>query len=209
MDEQVLVIAFVAFVVLVTIIALVLRNAAVDDIFSDNKPDSMTDMPFSDKPKGLSSVMSKNSLPSTSSTGLAGDKPAFELNRVNINKIGKIIGAIGAVMIFAPLPDALDGVSFGVAFLGYMMARFTNPPKEPKAGARQSSVADTLRKLASKPEYREAMKILSTDVANKKIPPTEQRQRAIRYLESKGVSPEEAMRNVALLAGYIAQQQRK
>lgn len=209
MDDQVLVIAFVGFAVLVTIVVFVLRNAAVDDIFSDNKPDSMTDMPFSDKFKGFSSVRQKNNLPSTSPTGLAGDKPAFELNRANLNKVGKVLGAVGAVMIFAPLPDALDGISFGIAFLGYIMARFTNQPKEQKAGTPKSSIADTLRKLASKPEYREALQILSADMANKKVLPNEQRQRAIRYLESKGASPEEATRNVALLAGYIAQQQRK
>ncbi len=210
MDDQILLIAFVAFVVIVLVVALIFRKAMVDDVFSDESPSfSASDAPFSSKVKNTILPTTK-SVPMSQNTVIGSDKPSFVLNRQNLNTLGKIIGAVGAVMIFAPLPSSLEGISFGIAFIGYILVRFTAAPKTQKTGAAKSSTVDTLRRLASKPEYREAMQILSADIADKKFQSDVDRQRrAIRYLQSKGVSDAEATRNVALLAKFVSQQAKR
>lgn len=208
MDQQVLLIAFAIFTVIILGVALVLRSKSVDDIFSDKSPSfSMPSLPVSDMAQ--KTVSQKNvSVPRNTSIGA--DRPAFELNRQNINKLGKILGAIGAVMIVAPLPSNLDGLSFGIAFVGYILARFSNPPRDQKKATVQSPSVTTLRQLASKPEYREAIQLLSADMANKNLQSDLARQRrAIQYLQSKGVSEQDATRNMAILAKYVAQQVKK
>ena len=210
MDENLLLIAFAVFGVLVLIVALVLRKMTVDDIFSDDKASPMSASPFPDRVKDTLPAAPKNTLAPAGAPRSGIDTPTFALNRQTINKIGKILSAVGTIMIIAPLSSSWDGVAFGILFVGYLLARFTNPPKEQKTGTVQSSNVDMLRKLASKPEYREAMQILAADMRNNQLQTdADRRQRAIRYLQSKGVSVEEATRNVGLMAAYIAQQQKK
>lgn len=202
-DENILLIAFIAFAIFVVLGAFILRRMTVDDIFSDDKVSSIADTAFDDRPiKQLSS--------GHVTIGSDVDRSGSPLTRENINKLAKVLTAIGTVMIFAPLPESVDGLGFGLAFIGYLLTRATNQPKEKQNKPSQMSLVTTLRQLASKPEYREAMQILAADMADKKYPTQiEQRRRAIRYLESQGVSSEEANRNIAVLAGYIAQQNQK
>lgn len=212
MDENLLLVAFIVFAVLIILIALFLRARTVDDVISDNGFSSISDMPFDDNlQKGLPAVQKKGDLSTPTAIGTGKNKPAFKLNRKNLNSIGKVLTAIGAVMIFAPLPDGLDSIGFGAAFIGYMLTRFTNQPKETaQKRAGTSSTVDTLRKLASKPEYREAMQMLSADMANKNlVTDTDRRKRTLRYLQSKGVPEQEAQRNVTIMAGYLISQQKR
>ena len=208
MNEQVLWVAFAAFALIVLVVAFVFRKTMVDDIFSDESPSfSAIDSSLSNKIKSTAVPIAKSS----ASLGNSGQQnPVFTLNRQNLSKLGKILAAIGTVMIFAPLPSSLDGLSFGIAFFGYILTRFSAPPKVQKPVTAQNSQVDTLRRLAGKPEYRQAMQILAADIADKKLQSDlAQQQRAISYLQSKGVSAEEAAKNVALLAHIVAQQVKK
>jgi len=221
MDENLLLVAFTIFTVLVILLAIFFRTKSVDDIFSDDKASSISETAFSDKPRSLWSGTSQKSLSPASSmstnnrlgTGSA-NPVSFRLNRENINKIGKILGAVGVVLLFIPLPDAFDGIALGAAMIGWLIAKMTDQPKaKPQQKVNSSgqiSLIDTLRKLAGKPEYQEAMKMLSADIANKSLVTDADRQaRAIRLLQSKGVSNEEATRNIKILASYISQQKKK
>lgn len=212
MDENLLIVAFIVFAVLLVLIALFLRARTVDDIISDQGFSSISDMPFDAKPlKSLPAVQQTGLSSAPTSIGAGKEKPAFELSRKNLNTIGKVLAAIGAVLIFAPLPSPLDSVGFGVAFIGYILTRFTNQPKKASQNRpANSSTVDTLRKLASKPEYRDAMQILSEDMANKKlVTDADRRKRTLRYLQSKGVPEQEAQRNVNIMAGYLISQQKR
>lgn len=221
MDGNLLTIAFAIFVVFMILLTLFLRNTAVDDIFSNDKTTSFSDTAFSSKARDfLPSAPTNNGLSSTSQSkplkniGLGTlNKPSFEWNQRNINLIGKVLGFIGVMLLFVPLPETFKSVGLWLAIIGSLVARATKASKKKTAqqnnsGAVKSSPVDTLRKLATKPEYREAMQILSVDVAKQKLDSDAQRQeRAIRYLQSKGVSAKEATRNIKVMVGYLKAQQ--
>lgn len=211
MNGNLLLIAFIVFAVLIMLVALFLRARTVDDTISGQGFSSISDVPFDGKPqKPLPTVRKARLSPASTSIGVGKEKPAFEFNRKKLNMIGKVLTAIGAVLIFAPLPSSLDSVGFGVAFIGYILTRFTSQAKKaPQNRPRTGPPVDMLRKLASKPEYRDAMRILSEDVMNKTLTTDADRQkRAIRYLQSKGISESEARRNATIIASYLLSQQK-
>ena len=211
MDAQVLLIAFIIFILITMIVVLIFRRMTVDDIFSDESPSfAASGTSFDNRLKKTATRPATQSFQPASTSIQTKQQPSFELNRQNLNKWGKILGAVGAVMIVLPLPSALDGLSFGIAFVGYIMARFTTPIREKPKGMVQASAVTNLRQLASKPEYREALPLLTADMADKNLSSdAERQQRAIRYLQSKGVPEQEAAKNVALLAQFISQQNKK
>lgn len=208
MDEQILLVAFAIFALIVLVVAFVFRKTMVDDIFSDDSPSfSVINSPLSNKVKSVAIPTAGNS----ASLGKSEQQnPVFTFNRQNLSKLGKILAVIGTVMIIAPLPSSLDGLSFGIAFVGYILTRFSAPTKAQKPVTAKNSQVDTLRRLASKPEYREASRILAADIADKKLQSDlAQQQRAINYLQSKGISADEAAKNIALLARIMSQQVKK
>lgn len=214
MDPNLLKSAFAIFIVFMVILAFILRRMAVDDIFSDDKATSFSDTAFkSNSMRDVLPTSMKESFSATTAREIGAGNTIEQsfFTKENINKVGKVLGAIGAVMIFAPLPDSLDGIGFGVAFLGYILANATKAStKKAKGTVSGGSLIQTLRKLASQPEYQEAMKLLTADMGNKKLlTSADRQQRAIRYLESKGVSTTEANRNVSVMASYITQQKQK
>lgn len=211
MDQNILLIAFVIFIVFIILLAFFLRRISVDDIFSDDKVASFSDTAFSDNRRDMLLGSPKSGLPSASAGSLGTEAASFKLNKENLNKIGKGLSFVGMILIFAPLPEALDGVGFIVAFFGYLLANATKEKAKKKTSlASRNSLVDTLRKLASQPEYQEAMKLLTADMADKSlVTDTDRHSRAIGYLESKGVSTEEANRNVRVMTNYIAQKNKK
>ena len=62
----------------------------------------------------------------------AQDKPILGMERKKVNTVGKVISAIGVVMIFAPLPDGFAVPSMIIAYVGYIIAKASAPPKEKK-----------------------------------------------------------------------------
>jgi len=199
MTESTLLIVFVSFAVLLLIGAVVMRKLSVRDVFDD--------IPLSPK-AGIFTSREKSPY-SAKATSSLGDKPAFKLDRKRINTIGKIMGAVGVIMLFAPLPASLNNISLGIAFLGYLIVKATAPPKKKKNSASQNPTAQKIRHLATKPEYQEAIKILFSDLKNSSlITEKEKYQRAILYLQNKGVPPAEAKENLQLLSTLLNRQRK-
>ncbi|NQU31590.1 MAG: hypothetical protein HQ525_13065, partial [Anaerolineae bacterium] len=137
-------------------------------------------------------------------SNISGKKPGFNLDRKTINNIGKILGAVGAIMLFAPLPASFNNISIGIAFLGYLIAKATAPPKKKTSSTSQNSTAQKIRQLATKPEYQEAIKLLFSDIKNNKLVTEEEKyQRSILYLQKKGIPQAEAKENLLLLTTLL------
>lgn len=194
MSESTLLIVFISFAVLLLIGAVFLRKLSVRDIFDD--------IPLSPK-AGFNTSLEKSPFSAKNTISL-GEKPAFKLDRKTINNIGKILGVIGAIMLFAPLPASLNNISIGIAFLGYLIAKATAPPKKKTSSTSQNSTAQKIRQLATKPEYQEAIKLLFSDIKNNKLVTEEEKyQRSILYLQKKGIPQAEAKENLLLLTTLL------
>ncbi len=199
MDETVLLTAFIAFAILFVVLAFVLRKMTVQDFFDDRS----SSLPSFSEQKLPSFAPAEKNTPKVNSTL----EKNFKFDREGINKIGKALGIIGTIMLFAPLPSSLDGVSLGIAFLGYMIAKFSSPPKGNKKKVSQNPTAQKIRQLAGKPEYQEALKILYEDHGDKTlITDQDKYRRATSYLQSKGVSFKEAQENLRLLLVLLNRQ---
>ncbi len=193
MNEDVLLIAFIAFVIVLLTAAFLLRKMTVQDIF-DDKPSPVPS--FSSR--NLTSFDPQKTTLRKANTTV---EKSFKFDREGINKMGKIIGVIGTIMLFAPLPSSLDTLSLGLAFFGYLVAKMTTPPKSKTSTTNtQNPTAQKIRQLAGKPEYQEAMKILQTDYSNQALVTDEDKyKRALDYLQSKGIPFKEAQENLRLL----------
>ena len=103
-------------------------------------------------------------------------------------------------MFFAPLPESFNGFALGLAGIGYLLIKATASPKGKKNTQNNNPVAQKIRLLSSKPEYNEALKLLYNDHSdNPQATEEEKYNRAIRYLQSKGISRDEAKENLVLL----------
>ncbi len=203
MNETVLLTAFIAFAILLLILAFILRKLTVQDFFDNTSSPA----PSYAQRKLPSFEAQKNNTPKASSTPV--DR-GLKFDREGINKIAKIVGVVGTVMLFAPLPSSLDGVGLGLAFIGYMVAKFTTPPKDKQKSSSQNPTAQKIRQLAGKPEYQEAMKMLYADYGNKAlVTDADKYRRAISHLQSKGIPFNEAQENLRLLFTLLSRQQRK
>jgi len=208
MSESTLFVVFVSFATLLLLGVIIWRKLSVKDIFDDiSSPfkgglsPAQKNSPFSAK--------STNSPFSAKSTKSLGEKPGFKLDRKTINIIGKIMGAVGAIMLFAPLPASYNNFSLGIAFLGYLIAKATAPPKKKTGPASQDPTAQKIRQLATRPEYQEAIKLLFSDLKNPSLATNEEKyQRSIKYLQTKGISPAEAKENLQLLTTLLNRQRK-
>lgn len=199
MSESTLQIAFISFAVLLLLGAVVLRKLSVRDIFDD--------IPSSPE-AGFNASIEKSPFSPKAATSL-GEKPAFKLDRKGINNIGKILTAIGAIMLFAPLPESFTNIGIGIAFLGYLIMKATATQKKKTSPARQNPTAQKIRQLATKPEYQEALKLLFSDLKNRTLATEEEKyQRSILYLQNKGVPPAEAKENLQLLSTLLNRQRK-
>ena len=206
MSESTLLVGFISFAVLLLLGVIIWRKLSVKDIFDDiSSPfkgglsPAQKNSPFSAK--------STNSPFSAKSTNSLGEKPAFNIDRKTINNIGKIIGAIGAIMLFAPLPPSYNNISLGIAFLGYLIAKATAPPKKKTSPASQDPREQKIRQLATRPEYQEALKILFRDLKNNTLRTEEDKyERSIVYLQKKGIPSAEAKENLQLLRSLLNRQ---
>lgn len=202
MNQEILLLAFVTFVIVLLISVLILRQMSVRDIF----PNSSS--PFSSSASPAQNLSQKNISPSAKKQSASGttsiDDKTFKFDRKAVNNLGKVLGAVGAIMIFAPLPESMTNISLGIAFLGYLLVRFSAPPKTTQKLTTTNPSTQKIRQLASKPEYQEAIKLLYSDLGDDKLITIDDKyRRAVAYLESKGVATPEARENLKLLAPYI------
>ncbi len=189
MSDAALLIGFISFVVFLFVGAMILRSISVKDVLQEEKKTS----PFVQSPSPFQTSQNMQN-------GAKQKKKAFKLDRKTLNNIGKICGAVGAIMFFAPLPESFNGFALGLAAIGYLLVKATEPPKGKKNSKKENPVAQKIRFLSAKPEYREALKLLYNDHSdNPQATEEEKYGRAIRYLQSKGISRDEAKENLVLL----------
>lgn len=210
MLEEILLIGFILFAILILVLAVIIRNMSVWDVLGDDAstistptvtPSAAPQDPFaSRKEKGQKSPASS-----------AAPSASFELNRENLSKISKILSVVGVIALFLPLPEVVKFFGFGALFIGLLLSKVTKEnkktatPQIPTAKKTASTTVQKVRLLASQPQYGEALKILQIDMREKTAAPEElQYQRAVQYLVDRGVSPAEARENLTLLAGVIA-----
>jgi|APSaa5957512622_1039677.scaffolds.fasta_scaffold50441_3 hypothetical protein len=189
MSDTTLLIGFVSFTAFLLIGAMILRSMSVKDFLQEEKPNSplmQGSSPFQTQ---------QNTQP-----GKIQEKKSFKLDRKTLNNIGKICSTVGAIMFFAPLPESFNGFALGLAGIGYLLIKATASPKGKKNTQNNNPVAQKIRLLSSKPEYNEALKLLYNDHSdNPQATEEEKYNRAIRYLQSKGISRDEAKENLVLL----------
>ena len=126
MSESTLLIVFISFSIFLMIGAVILRKISVRDIFSEvDAPSSMRKPPPFSEPIKQSSALGVNQ-----------DNKAFKLNRKSINNIAKILGAIGAIILFSPLSESFGGLGMILAFLGYLVVKATAEPKKKQENKR-------------------------------------------------------------------------
>ena len=199
MSETTLLIAFIAFAFVALIVAVVARNLSVRDVFDDTSV-SITE----------SSPSIRDSFPSSRKTSKAPTlssktKSSPSLGREKTHKIAKILSVVGAIILFTPTPESFKVFGIGLAFLGSMVAKAT-APKQNKATPKESSTAQKIRALASKPEYQGALKILYEDYKKEALVTDEEKNKhALQYLQNKGVPLAEAKQNLMLLRSIVLQ----
>ena len=195
MSDTTLLIGFISFAAFLLVGAMILRSISVKDVLQEEKkqpPIMQNSSPFQTQQNTQIKTMQ--------------EKKSFRLDRKTLNNIGKICGTVGAIMLFSPLPESFNGFALGLAGIGYLLVRATAPPKKKKNTKRESPVAQKVRLLSGKPEYKEALKLLYNDHRdNPQDTEEEKYSRAIRYLQSKGISRDEAKENLMLLFALLKQ----
>ena len=195
MSDTTLLIGFISFAAFLLVGAMILRSISVKDVLQEEKkqpPIVQNSFPFQTQQNTQIKTMQ--------------EKKSFRLDRKTLNNIGKICGAVGAIILFSPLPESFNGFALGLAGIGYLLVRATAPPKKKKNTKRESPVAQKVRLLSGKPEYKEALKLLYNDHRdNPQDTEEEKYSRAIRYLQSKGISRDEAKENLMLLFALLKQ----
>ena len=182
---------FTIFTIIMIIIVLFMRKMSIDDIVDESKSAFLIEQSsaFSGQIKEIKPL----SLPQQG-------KKDFKLDRKMLNNISKILGAVGAILIFAPLPDSFSGLGILIAFIGYILNKATADPKKKVNTKVQNTRAQKVRLLSGKPEYQEALKLLYSDHnENPQATEEEKYRRALRYLQKEGVSESEARENLKLL----------
>ena len=141
-DATTLQVGFGIFFILLVLFVLFLRKISVGDIMTPPpSPHSPLRQRIANKAT-RKTVRQKAAQPSPPQSAfptiqkstplVTQDKPIFGMDRKKVNSAGKVISAIGAIMIFAPLPDAFTVPGMVVAYVGYMIAKASAPPKEKK-----------------------------------------------------------------------------
>jgi len=122
---------FGIFLVFMVLFVLFLRKISVDDL--------MTPPPAQKKPiiqQKSASLAPKPEISVPAARANYPPKPEKNLTtsssgwtRAKVNSVAKIAVFIGVILIFAPLPDFFSTIGTGLAFLGYLVARASAPPK--------------------------------------------------------------------------------
>ena len=142
LDTTTLQIGFGILFILLMLFVLFLRKISVGDIMTPPPPPrsspqqkivNQIDGKFA-RQKTSQTASPQSAFPTVakSTTFATQDKPILGMERKKVNTFGKIIGAIGAIMLFAPLPDSFTVPSMVVAYIGYMIVKASAPPKEKK-----------------------------------------------------------------------------
>ena len=142
LDANTLQIGFGIFFILVMLFVLFLRKSSVGDIMTPPPPPrspirpktvNKTTRKFASQ-KVAQSASPQSAFPTAPKSTLltTQDKPILGMKRKKVNTAGKIIAAIGAIMLFAPLPESFTVPSMVVAYIGYMIIKASAPPKEKK-----------------------------------------------------------------------------
>ena len=197
MSESTLLIAFVSFGVLLIVVAIIVRKISVRDIFDDDSSSSPFARQRSAFPKNMGAEINPQS-------ATAKKDNIFSFNKENINKFSKVLSVIGAIILFTPTPDSLKIFGLGMVFLGSMLGKATAPPKKKSNSPSKNSTAQKVRALAGKPEYGQALKLLSADYKDASLRTEEEKyRRALLYLQGKGISQSEAEANLKLLYTWL------
>jgi len=204
MIESTLLIAFVSFIAILLVVAVILRKMSVRDIFDD------VSSPIATRPSPSPKLVAPQ-IKQKAFSGVGQEKNRnFNLDRKTFNIIGKTLGIIGMIMLFAPLPESFNNFSLGMAFLGYLLAKATAPPKKKNSSPQKNSTEQKLRLLAGKPEYDKALKLLYSDYNDASLVTEEEKyRRALRYLQTKGISQIEAKENLMLLLTLLIREKSK
>ena len=142
LDVTTLQIGFGILFILLVLLILFLRKISVGDIMTPPPPPrsslqqkivNQIDQQFAHQ-KTNQTVSPQSAFPTAQKSTLlpTQDKPIFGMERKKVNTAGKVISAIGVIMLFAPLPDDYTVPSMVIAYIGYMIAKASAPPKEKK-----------------------------------------------------------------------------
>ena len=204
MNESTLVIAFIAFVFLLLIVAVVLRKISVRDVLDNPLSPQLGSRPAQ---KGAFSTPKRErnfkGIPSR-------ENKTSNFDKETMYKITRAISIIGIIMLMAPLPDGFKVVGFIATFLGSAISKSIAPNKKKGKASKPNTTAQKIRSLAGRPEYQEALKLLNQDYrANPRASKDELYKRAIYHLERKGIAKEEAEKNLMLLFALLNRQKGK
>ena len=146
LDANTLQIGFGILFILLMFLVLYLRKISVGDIMTPPPPPrspiqqklfKQTNQKIASQ-KAAPPAPSQSAFPTASKPTLltTQDKPILGMDRKKVNTAGKVIGAIGAIMLFAPLPESFTVPSMVVAYIGYMIVKASAPPKAKKKTTR-------------------------------------------------------------------------
>ena len=198
MSENTLLTAFIVFTILLFFVTAMVRKMNMRDVCEDNSLfSSAKPSPFQKKP------LSQNEY-KVSSTSPPNEENSA-LKRQRVYKIAKVISALGIITLFVPLPETYKIIGLVAVFLGSMVSKAFAPPKEKKGAPKRNSVAHLADFLAENPEYREALKQFVNDYNNNALVGEEKYRSALKYLQQKGIPPEEARKNLIVLFNLWAQ----
>ena len=201
MSESTLLVVFISFIAILLILIVVLRKISVRDIFEDDNSTSFMSQIFV-LPKDKSTQIN-------TPKNIGGTEKKSAVSKETIHKISKAISVIGAIILFTPTPESFKSYGLGLISLGWILSKATEPPKKAKNASQKNTTAQKIRLLADKPEYQAALKLLSDDYRKKpQATETEKYQRAVKYLQGKGVSPVEARENLRLLFTLLTRQKK-
>ena len=196
MSEITLLTAFIVFTILLFFVTVMVRRINVRNVSED---DSLFPSPSIAQKKSHS----RNDYKVFPTSSLNEKNSA--LKRQRVYKTAKIISTLGIIALFAPLPETYKIIGLVAVFLGSMVSKAFAPPKEKKSVSKRNSVAHQADFLAENPEYREALKQFANDYNNNALTGEEKYRSALKYLQQKGIPPEEARKNLIVLFNLWAQ----
>ncbi|OQX63538.1 MAG: hypothetical protein B5M51_04950 [Anaerolinea sp. 4484_236] len=144
-DATTLQIGFGIFFTLVIMFVLFLRKISVGDIMTPppsarssarQQRINKIDPQFAPQKTALPSPQPVIPTTQKPKTPAEPGKPILGMDRKKVNIAGKVIGAIGAIMLFAPLPESFMVPSMAIAYIGYMIVKASAPPKKKKKTAK-------------------------------------------------------------------------
>jgi len=127
MTENILLIGFILFVILLLVLVFIVRNLSVRDILDEDVSIKVTPTPQISANDPFASQAKKAS---RSTTIPQKQERSFELNRENLNKFSKLLSVVGVIALFLPLPKSIK--FFGIAFLfvGSILSKLTQTDKK-------------------------------------------------------------------------------